>query len=559
MKLIKKTTGMVALFSLSLSLSTPVLAGLSGIYEPGCNACRENPADCDFSKEHAIAVFNITELTNQQVSSIKEGCYNNPFDCGMNEDWAIKTFQIANPQEIKNGCYNNPLDCGMDQDWAKQVFGLTDVNATEVNPNCREKPSDCGLDKDWAIKTFQIPVVNPQDIKTGCYNNPLDCGMNKDWAKQVFGLTDVNNETVNKDCREKPSDCGLDKDWAIKTFGITEEVDPNDTKAVCRDDLIACGVTKEQAKTVFGLTDVNSDNLKQDCRNSPESCGLDKEWAMNTFKITAVNPDDIKQECRGNLQACGITKEQVMDSFGLKEAMFDEHNVLTIPVISASYQGIPLQVTDVTMTMQPGPLLQDGKGYFQFKLEKIFKEVPWEYQDAMGELKVLKTGQGVVTSKLAGGDNNTPSVLDCGEPCIATFPLHTPVTLTATSENSTVTWGGDCATAVGETCDLTIDNHKVVAVAFSPTTATPPSTSAKKFALFVTKIGEGNVSINDQTCGEKCEIAEYSEGDILTLTATPTHSTVNITWDVATCQPHQPTCTITMTQHQAITVTFTTP
>ncbi len=287
MKPTKKTTGMIALFTLSVSLSSPALAGLSGIYEPGCNACRENPVDyCDFSREHAITVFGITELTDQKINGIKEGCY------------------------------NNPLDYGLDKQWAMRFFGLMEVN------NCRENPSACGLD---------------------------------------------------------------------------------------------------------------------------------------------------------------------------------------------------------------------------------------------GELKILKTGDGTVTGKHTGVDSGPPFPLDCGENCTAKFPLHTTVTLTATSANSKVTWGGDCQHATGgNTCDLTIDTHKVVAAAFE--TSAPTTTADKKFALFVTKIGKGNISINDQTCEEKCGITEYPEGATVTLTATSTEeSATQITWDVVTCQPNQSNCPITMTQHQAVTVTFTVP
>jgi uncharacterized repeat protein (TIGR01451 family) len=151
------------------------------------------------------------------------------------------------------------------------------------------------------------------------------------------------------------------------------------------------------------------------------------------------------------------------------------------------------------------------------------------------------TGTGTVTSDPAG--------IDCGTTCSALFAEGSQVTLTVTPDaDSTFTgWTGDCTGT--DPCQLTMDADHSVSATFdlAPVTHT----------LTVAKDGTGTGTVTSDPagidCGTTCS-AEFAEGSLVTLTATPDADSSFTGWS-GDCTGTGP-CQLTMGADHSATATF---
>ena len=159
-------------------------------------------------------------------------------------------------------------------------------------------------------------------------------------------------------------------------------------------------------------------------------------------------------------------------------------------------------------------------------------------------LTVTKAGAG------SGTVTSSPSGIDCGATCSASFTQGTTVTLTATpAAGSTFTgWSGAC-TGTG-TCTVTMDQDRAVTATFD-LVGLPPHT------LTVTKAGTGSGTVTSSPagidCGSTCAVT-FPGGTMVTLTATPAAGSTFTGWS-GDCTGTG-TCTVTMDQDRAVTATF---
>ena len=160
----------------------------------------------------------------------------------------------------------------------------------------------------------------------------------------------------------------------------------------------------------------------------------------------------------------------------------------------------------------------------------------------LSTLTVTKVGSGTIAS--------SPSGIDCGATCSASFTGGTSVALTATpATGATFTgWSGAC-TGTGA-CTVILDGTKSVTATF---TATPTT-----YTLTVSKSGTGSGTVSSTptglACGSACS-ASFTGGATVTLTAAPTTGATFTGWSGA-CAGTGP-CTLTMTRAKNVTATFT--
>lgn len=150
------------------------------------------------------------------------------------------------------------------------------------------------------------------------------------------------------------------------------------------------------------------------------------------------------------------------------------------------------------------------------------------------------TGSGTVTS--------SPSGINCGTTCSASFARGTVVTLTATAASgSTFTGWSGCDSTSGNQCTVTMNASRTVTANFS-TSAT--------FTLTVTVSGNGSVSSSPSginSCRGTCS-ASFSANTTVTLTATPDSGWSFSSWGGA-CSGTG-TCQITLDANKSVTATF---
>ncbi len=151
------------------------------------------------------------------------------------------------------------------------------------------------------------------------------------------------------------------------------------------------------------------------------------------------------------------------------------------------------------------------------------------------------TGSGTVTSE--------PPGMNCtGNPCGASFPTGTAVTLTATpAANSAFTgWSGDNCPSSG-TCTVTLNSNQFVTVGFSAVSAN----------LQVTVIGSGSVTSSPSgiNCLSGICAASFPVNSKVTLTAAAKSGSTFTGWSGGGCSGTG-TCSVTLNSNQAVTATF---
>lgn len=163
----------------------------------------------------------------------------------------------------------------------------------------------------------------------------------------------------------------------------------------------------------------------------------------------------------------------------------------------------------------------------------------------MRQIDVTRTGLGTVVS--------TPAGINCGSSCTASFAQGTTVLLDATPAAGWqfASWTA-CPNPLGARCTVVVPaQDSSIRANF---TALPPNTHP----LTVTRVGGGSVvsSPSGISCGSTCTAA-FNEGATVTLTATPASTWSFQGWSGACAGTG--TCTVSMTQAQAVTATFVPP
>ena len=163
-------------------------------------------------------------------------------------------------------------------------------------------------------------------------------------------------------------------------------------------------------------------------------------------------------------------------------------------------------------------------------------------------LTVTKAGTGT------GSVSSSPTGINCGSTCTASFTQGSSVTLTATPDTGSTFagfTGGGCS-GTGLTCTVPMTSAQSVTATFTLNT----------YALTVTKAGTGasagSVSSSPAgiTCGADCT-ETYGHGTSVTLTASAPTGTLFSSWGGA-CSGAAATCTVSMTSAQSVTATFVT-
>jgi hypothetical protein len=155
-------------------------------------------------------------------------------------------------------------------------------------------------------------------------------------------------------------------------------------------------------------------------------------------------------------------------------------------------------------------------------------------------LTVANSGNGTVTS--------SPSGINCGSTCSASFPGGSTVTLTATPASgfSFAGWGGACS-GTGS-CSVTMNTAQSVSASFVPGMAT-------SYALTVNASGSGTVTSSPAgiNCGSTCS-ASYQSGTVVSLTQTANSGFAFAGWGGA-CSGVG-TCIVTMSAAQSVSASF---
>jgi RHS repeat-associated protein/uncharacterized repeat protein (TIGR02543 family) len=158
-------------------------------------------------------------------------------------------------------------------------------------------------------------------------------------------------------------------------------------------------------------------------------------------------------------------------------------------------------------------------------------------------LSVAKTGtgSGTITSLQTG--------IDCGASCSSTYDWNTLVTLAATPTTGSIFagWSGAC-TGTASPCTVTMTQAQTVTANFS----------LNQLALTVTPAGSGTGTITSTpsgiSCGATCT-ANFTQNTTVTLSLSTTAGSTFDGWSGA-CTGTAGTCTVTMTQAQAVTANF---
>jgi len=162
-------------------------------------------------------------------------------------------------------------------------------------------------------------------------------------------------------------------------------------------------------------------------------------------------------------------------------------------------------------------------------------------------------GTGTVTSS---SNPASPSQINCGATCSASYDLGTVVTLTATpAAGSTLTSWSGCDQASGTTCTVTMNAARSVTATFSVQTFT---LSVQKSRLL---LGDGTItstsnpaSPNQINCGSACS-ATYSGGTVVTLRVTPAFLSTFTGWNDCDSVSGT-TCTVNMNSARSVTANF---
>jgi hypothetical protein len=149
-------------------------------------------------------------------------------------------------------------------------------------------------------------------------------------------------------------------------------------------------------------------------------------------------------------------------------------------------------------------------------------------------LTVSKTGSGTVTS--------TPTGINCGTTCSASYLEGTKVRLTASpAAHNTLAWQGCAAEPSADICEVTVNAVTSVSATFSPI--------MHALTIAMAGAGSGTVTCNGQPC-----VPNYPEGSTIALAASAAFGSTFAGFSGAGCSGTL--CTITLEADTSVTATF---
>jgi len=160
----------------------------------------------------------------------------------------------------------------------------------------------------------------------------------------------------------------------------------------------------------------------------------------------------------------------------------------------------------------------------------------------MSTLTVALAGTG------SGSVSSSPSGINCGNTCSASFDNGTQITLTATplSGSTFQGWSGACTGT--SNCVVTLNANTSVTATFA----------AAQPTLTVTLAGSGSGTVTSSpsgiNCGQTCS-APFASGTQVTLTASPAQGSNFAGWTGGGCGSN-PSCVLTLTANTQVTATF---
>jgi streptogramin lyase len=163
------------------------------------------------------------------------------------------------------------------------------------------------------------------------------------------------------------------------------------------------------------------------------------------------------------------------------------------------------------------------------------------------KLSVAKagTGSGTVTS--------LPEGIDCGKVCEAEFEEGTGVVLSVKPATGSefAGWSGGGCSSTETTCEVTMDEDRLVTATFEPL---PPP----EFFISVIKEGTGSGTVTSSPegidCGETCE-AEFEGGEEVMLLATPAPGSKFVEWSGGGCSDTS-SCLVTIGGGEEVVAIF---
>ncbi len=199
-----------------------------------------------------------------------------------------------------------------------------------------------------------------------------------------------------------------------------------------------------------------------------------------------------------------------------------------------SYKGVSLVQGSEPVKVRDIPVYDNG--------QLVFGNVPDGTQDPTYALTVTRSGTG------GGTVTSTPTGINCGTACSATYTAGTTVTLSATAASGSTFAGWTGCTGTGATCTVAMSAARAV-------TATFNTSSVTRYALTVTKsgTGAGTVSGGGLDCGATCT-ATYDSGTSVTLTATPASGSTFAGWSGACTGTAS--CVVSMTAARTVNAAF---
>ena len=247
-------------------------------------------------------------------------------------------------------------------------------------------------------------------------------------------------------------------------------------------------------------------------------------------------------------------------------------------------QGVPVIIGEYAVGVRPNLNLQSRQYYLEY-VNRVaaangIKTFYWDIGvpptqtggDALfdrnsgaivdqGALDAIRRGAGVgnpafgLTVTKAGAGTGTvtssPSGINCGSTCSASYSSGTSVSLTAAAASGSTFagWSGAC-TGTG-TCTLSMTAARSVTATFNSAGTTRP--------LSVTKMGTGSGTVTSSpagiNCGSTCT-ANYANGTSVTLSAAAASGSTFTGWSGACTGTGS--CTLSMTTARNVTATFNT-
>lgn len=156
-------------------------------------------------------------------------------------------------------------------------------------------------------------------------------------------------------------------------------------------------------------------------------------------------------------------------------------------------------------------------------------------------LTVTVSGSGTVTS--------SPSGINCGSSCSASYASGTTLTLTAApASGATFTGWSGCASASGATCTVTVNALTAVTASFS---------AGASDTLTVSKAGAGSGTVTSSpsgiSCGSTCS-SNFTNGTSVTLTAVADSGSTFTGWSGGCANAG--TCTVSVNGSTSVTANF---